>query len=304
MHPRPAHGKSPAHSSATRYRSLRRIALAWALSALAGQASCANEVFRWQDDKGGVHYSDRGEPGASKLKVQGATDAAPASSGYATVTRVYDGDTLTLEGGEKVRLLGINTPEIRGRRSGGEAGGQEARLWLAQRIQGQRVRLETDRTLRDKYGRLLAHIFAEDGTHLNLSLVEKGLATTDIFPPNLKYVEALLAAERRAAQGRRGLWALPDYQARPAAALRGEQPDGWQRLTGKPVGLDESRKYQRMSFADGFEIHIPREDLALFPPLRSYLGKSVEARGWVFCRGRGNCSMVIRHPSALLVDSP
>lgn len=294
------HAQNPPDMTAAmpyKSKNLRGTALL-CLALLAGVAAtgCAGEVYRWRDDRGQVHYSDRPVPGADRIAIQAS---APATVTAERVAKVYDGDTIALEGGEKVRLLGINTPEIGGGRKAEEAGGEEAKAWLKQKIEGRRVRLEQDAATRDKYRRLLAHVFAEDGTHINLALVEAGLATTDIYPPNLKYVDALSAAERRAEKEKLGLWALPDYQPKPIASLKTQRPFGWQRLVGKPYALAESRNYRRLLFDDQFEVHIPKEDLGLFPSLQGYLAETLEVRGWV-SRRAGVYSVLVRHPSALV----
>jgi micrococcal nuclease len=109
---------------------------------LGGLAVYANalDIFSWKDENGGTHFSDQAAPGAERLRVD--HDGSPARPDWAVVKSVYDGDTITLENGDKVRLLGINTPEIDGGYRRGEAGGQEAKAWLTQKILGRKVRLE------------------------------------------------------------------------------------------------------------------------------------------------------------------
>ncbi|HUL14299.1 MAG TPA: thermonuclease family protein [Methylococcaceae bacterium] len=278
-------------------KNLLSLLLCYLTLLTAAENGCASEVYRWRDDRGQSHFSDRPIVGADRIVVKAIPpSAAPAT--LARVAHVYDGDTIVLEGGEKIRLLGINTPEIGGGFKSEEAGGQEAKAWLAGKIAGRKVRLEQDATARDKYQRRLAHVFAEDGAHINLALVEQGLATTDIYPPNLKYVDALVAAERRAEMANRGLWALPEYRPKLVGSLDGQRPSGWQRLVGRPYAIAESRYHRRLLFSERFEVRIPRENLALFPSLESYLRGTVEARGWISRRG-ATYSILARHPSAL-----
>lgn len=287
---------TPLHFSSTPKRGTALIALLALLGALTATA-CAADVYRWRDENGRTHYSDHPIAGAERIAVKAAMPSA--SPVLVRVAKVYDGDTIVLQTGERVRLLGINTPEIGGGRKSEEAGGQDAKAWLTQKIGGRKLRLEQDATIRDKYQRLLAHVFTEDGVHINLALVEAGLATTDIYPPNLKYVDALIAAERRAELGMRGLWARPEYQPKPVESLRNQRPSGWQRLVGKPYTVAEGRSYWRLLFNDQFDVRIPKDNLALFPPLQSYLHQAVEARGWASRRGE-SYSILARHPSALI----
>jgi micrococcal nuclease len=118
----------------------------------------------------------------------------------AHVARVVDGDTIELDDGRKVRYLGVNTPER------GQPFYQQATDLNAKLVNGKEVRLEFDVDTFDKYGRTLAHVFVGE-THVNLELVRQGYANVYTVPPNLKYNEALLAAEREAREQQRGLWA-------------------------------------------------------------------------------------------------
>ncbi|HYE35221.1 thermonuclease family protein [Methylocaldum sp.] len=251
------------------------------------------DVYRWKDNNGRTYYSDHAVEGAERTRI----DAAPTVH---VVKRVFDGDTVLLNNGEKVRLLGINTPEVDSPRKIGEPGGEEAKLWLQQRLSGRTVRLEQDGELRDKYQRLLAHVFTASGQHINLALVEAGLAFVDIHPPNLKYTQALTQAENRAEQARRGIWGMTDYRPKPVEALIARPMlRGWQRLTGVPSAIIASKRYLRLKFSDRFEVHIERENLNLFPPLENYLHRNIEVRGWL-SRRRGDYSIFVRHPSALV----
>lgn len=143
------------------------------------------------------------------------------------VARVVDGDTVELSDGTKVRYLGINTPER------GQPFYQSAKDFNAQLVDGQPVRLEFDTDTHDQYGRALAHVFAGQ-THVNLELVRQGYANVYTVPPNLKYSEELLAAQREAREHQRGLWAQSGAPVRITAldardewiefSNQGEQP--------------------------------------------------------------------------------
>lgn len=252
-------------------------------------------VFRWHDAQGHVHYGDRPAPGADRLPLASDTVQGPLLSGR--VTKIYDGDTIELDNGDKIRLLGINTPEVAHRGSRTEAGAEEAKAWLTGKLAGRTVRLEFDATPKDKYGRRLAHVFLADGTHINLALIRAGLATSDIFPPSLKYVDVLLEAEREAQRAHRGLWAMAAYQPRPASEA--SEDAGWQRLVGFVISVAVSRGQAHLVLREGLEIRIPEKDLRLFPPIALYRGRRVEVRGWVAYR-KGKLSVTVRHPGALV----
>ena len=128
------------------------------------------------------------------------TKDAGSSQDSSRVSRVVDGDTIELADGRKVRYLGVNTPER------GQPFYEEAKDFNAGLVDGKEVHLEFDVDTIDKYGRTLAHIFV-DGTHVNLELVRQGYANVYTVPPNVKYSDDMLAAERIARERERGLWA-------------------------------------------------------------------------------------------------
>jgi len=115
------------------------------------------------------------------------------------VTRVIDGDTIEIEGGYRVRYIGIDTPEK------GEPYYWEALKANQELVEGKRIRLEGDVEDRDKYGRLLRYVWV-DGTMVNAELVRLGYAYSYSLPPDLKYQAHLLQLEREAREHRLGLW--------------------------------------------------------------------------------------------------
>ena len=234
---------------------------------------CA-EIYQWKDANGGEHFSDRSHPDAKLLNIKPGYD-------FYSVKTVYDGDTVQLEDGRKIRLLGINTPEIQHRDKPTEAGGDEAKAWLVNKLQHAKVRLELGVEKNDKYGRTLAHLFTENKEHINLSLVKAGLATISIYPPNLQYVGELAAAERQAQQNKLGIWNRPEYAAIPVGDLTDSGHPGWTRLTGKVVSIRDTSKSVYLVFSNRFEARIERDWLYLFPDVNDYVGKTVEVRGWL-----------------------
>ena len=121
----------------------------------------------------------------------------------AMVIQVIDGDTITIEGGFRVRYIGIDTPEIHPEL---EALGMEA--WQANRwlVEGKEVRLERDVSETDKYGRLLRYVYVDD-IFVNAELVRQGLARAKAYPPDIKYQDFLEQMETEARLAGRGIWA-------------------------------------------------------------------------------------------------
>jgi micrococcal nuclease len=130
----------------------------------------------------------------------------PAPSGMFRVAQVIDGDTIELEGGARVRYIGVNTPETVHPTKAVECFGKEASNYNKQLLAGGIVRLEKDITDTDKYGRLLRYIYLPDGTFVNLQLVANGYAYADTYPPDIAHAQEFVTAQRLARESRLGLW--------------------------------------------------------------------------------------------------
>lgn len=118
----------------------------------------------------------------------------------ALVLRVVDGDTIKIDGGESVRLIGINSTER------GKDCYLEAKQKLTELVDGKIVFLEKDVENRDKYGRLLRYVYL-DGNFVNLEMVKTGFAYAYEYPPSVKYAEKIAKAEEKAKAGHEGcLW--------------------------------------------------------------------------------------------------
>jgi len=130
---------------------------------------------------------------------QEITGFAAKEKQTALVTQVTDGDTITIEGGTRVRLLGINSPEK------GEKYFSDAKEFVKQKILYQEVELERDITNKDQYGRLLRYVWL--GSELvNEYVVRQGLAIAQFYEPNHKYSDVMAAAEKQAIGEKLGIW--------------------------------------------------------------------------------------------------
>ena len=127
------------------------------------------------------------------------------------VVGVVDGDTIEIccvfGKREKVRYIGVDTPETKHPRKGVEPLGKEAAEANRGLVGGHHIRLEFDVDQRDRNGRLLAYVYLEDGTFVNAWLVQNGYAQVMTIPPNVRYQELFLRLQREAHQAQRGLWA-------------------------------------------------------------------------------------------------
>ncbi len=148
----------------------------------------------------------------------------------ARVVRINDGDTLVLDGGQRVRLAGLEAPALPGREFAGARYAEASRDALAGLILGRDVQLFYPGPTRDRYGRAIAHVVSDDErgrpVWLNVELLRRGAAWVRLYPDTDAKADDLLAAEAEAREDRRGLWALEAYQPRPAAGL-GAAPSGF-----------------------------------------------------------------------------
>lgn len=128
----------------------------------------------------------------------------------ALVTKIIDGDTIEIEGGERVRYIGIDAPEIGGKEQK-TCFAAEAAVKNGELVKGKNIRIEKDTSERDRYGRLLGYVYREAGegeeeTFINLKLIEEGAALATSYPPDIKHEGEFSAAEEQAKKEGKGLW--------------------------------------------------------------------------------------------------
>lgn len=135
-----------------------------------------------------------------------ASGAIPDTATKATVDYVHDGDTLFLSDGRKVRLLGINTPEIGDR---AECYGEEATRELRELLPvGTTVWVVHDLEPFDQYGRSLLYVYTQEGLNVNLELLRRGAAEVEMYEPNVMLRDEIYAAQGAAQSADRGLWGV------------------------------------------------------------------------------------------------
>jgi len=143
---------------------------------------------------------------------------ATRSAAPCVVASITDGDTFRCEGGRRVRLLLIDTPEM----AQGEFGAA-ARDALSELLPvDTEVTLETDIDPEDQYGRTLAYVVLADGRVANEELLRAGFAVVYVFPPNVEHVDRFRAAVAEAQAARRGLWALDAFACLPSDFRAGD----------------------------------------------------------------------------------
>lgn len=146
-----------------------------------------------------------------KINLNSNPEEQPLIESY-LVTRIVDGDTIIVEvngAQEKVRLIGVDTPEVVDPRKPVQCFGKEASAFTKILLAGKRVRLEPDQTQsdRDKYGRLLRYVFLSDNTLVNKIIIAEGYGHEYTYRLPYRYQTDFKNAERIARESQKGLWA-------------------------------------------------------------------------------------------------
>jgi endonuclease YncB( thermonuclease family) len=219
------------------------------------------------------------------------------------VTHVYDGDTVKLSDGRKVRLIGIDAPEIGHRGEPSQPLAEEARHALESLLRSaRRIGLRYDTERRDQYGRLLAHLYLGDGSAVAAELLDAGLASALAVPPNLWNQPCFLARERTAWEDRRGIWTLRPYSGVESRELE-PGTGGFHRVFGRVARVGQGKKSIWLNLEGGLAVRIPRDDLGQFDgvDLQRLRGRRIMVRGRIYADG-SRLQMTIQHPSALEVQ--
>lgn len=220
----------------------------------------------------------------------------------ALVKRAIDGDTLILRDGRRLRLIGIDAPEI------GRGGGQSqpfsraAREALQSALGGAAIEVRYDQRAQDRYGRGLAHVFSAPLGNVQAWLLRHGLALRLTLPPNLGFLACYVRAESEARLARRGIWALPAYQPLQAEALD-RNISGFKLIWGRVSSWRNTRYGVYMDLGSHVTLKIARADLAQFrvENFPKWLGRRGLARGRVY-RLRGRYWIRVRHPIDLAIQ--
>lgn len=141
-----------------------------------------------------------------------AEQTSDVPEGFFAVTKVVDGDTIKIDRNgnvETIRLIGVNTPETVDPRKEVQCFGKEASDYLSNLLHTSFVRIETDVTQdpEDRYGRMLAYVFTQDGVMVNKLLIEKGFAFEYTYNVPYQYQSQFKQAEQEARMAGVGMWA-------------------------------------------------------------------------------------------------
>lgn len=236
---------------------------------------------------------------------QALAAACPAdhTSEQVHVAYVYDGDTVKLKGGRRVRFIGINTPEVGHNDKPVQPLAQAARTSLVRLLDenNHKLWLQHGKQQHDHYGRLLAHAFLENGENIATRLLRQGLATTSVIPPNIWGEHCYQQLENSARAARLGLWALDDYQSHDARSL---PPDtrGFRIVKGRVTAIRRSRHNIWLDLDDSLTVQIPLKNLANFGTFDfdTLTNQVIEVRGWIR-PDRNKSRLKVQHPAALVI---
>ncbi len=230
------------------------------------------------------------------------THAHVAVERLVTVAYVVDGDTVELASGERVRLIGIDTPERANakKNTAAEPFADAATQKLIDLVENRQVKLREGRQPRDYYRRLLASLFLTDGTNVQEVLLRQGYGMAVSYPPNVSRLATYAEAEAQARRAGLGIWGLPRF------AIHAVSPDhrpknGLYRVSGTVTSVSESRQNIRMVIGEALTLLIYRDVWREFWRDKNadhWIGREIMARGRIKTY-RGAKQMRIMHPFML-----
>lgn len=219
-----------------------------------------------------------------------------------SVRYVHDGDTVHLRDGRKLRIIGINTPERAREEQPAEPYADTARRRLQAHADGP-WSLVYDQQRRDRYGRLLAHVFDRQGRNITRRLLAAGAGQLLVIPPNLKFVDCYRRAQQVARRAQRGLWALSAYRPLAADELRSRHLGQYRLVRGHLGRIGESRSalWLNLGEDEDFALRIAGSDRDYFErrQIETWRRQPLLAQGWIY-RRNDQWRMRLRHPANLL----
>ncbi|MDH5259420.1 MAG: thermonuclease family protein [Gammaproteobacteria bacterium] len=221
------------------------------------------------------------------------------------VSHIYDGDTIKLSDGRKLRFIGINTPER------GRDGKKDQPFYLSAKRHLQKIIKNNHNQLKivlgkekyDRHKRLLAHIFTIDGKNINSELLKSGQAFSITIPPNTRFLTCYKKSEKEAQTYKRGIWSHPFSKPIKASSIS-KSYQGFQLVTGTVQRVGESGSSFWLNLSSNFAIRILKKDLHYFTSLhpKKLLQHRLTARGWIYLKNN-EFRMTIHHPASLNIHS-
>ena len=225
---------------------------------------------------------------------------------WQTVHHVHDGDSLKLSDGRKIRLIGVNTPELARKNKPAEPFSDEARRFLKDEIKqaGDRVGLIYGKQRTDRYGRTLAHLFLPDGANVTRKLLREGLGSLVVISPNTTYNKCYQSAQQEARLGQINIW-RKDLTSYIDVDRQKIPKTGFHHVRGTVTRVNNSSSNTWLHLGDALVIRISHHDLDYFKiahpgPMKRIEGKRIEASGWVYT-ANNQYRLRVYHPSVIHV---
>lgn len=237
------------------------------------------------------------DPGAGDAQIQAQVH----------VREAVDGDTVILGDGRQVRLVGIQAPKLAlGRKNFKDWPlAEESKRAVETLSVGKRVALRPGGTPMDRHGRVLAHLYRDDGVWVQGEMLRLGMARVYTFPDNRALAAEMVAREAEARAARRGIWAHPFYAVRGVEELKNDIGT-FQVVAGRVVDAAKVKGAVYLNFGGDwrtdFTLRLDGPALKMFraegiDPL-ALKGTTVEARGWL--RFQNGPMIEISHPEQIL----
>ncbi|MCU7819712.1 MAG: thermonuclease family protein [gamma proteobacterium symbiont of Lucinoma myriamae] len=183
---------------------------------------------------------------------------------WARVAKVIDGDTVHLQNGRKIRLLGIDTPELGRQGKPSQPYARQAYKVLKTLLTyNKKIGLAYDQDKKDRYKRLLAYVNLDDGQSVEQLLLAKGLAHSIVVPPNDSRINCYRSIENSAKNTKLGIWNLPENQWLDAYKLP-LKSKGFRYIRGTISGYSKSRKSIYLKLTPKLSIRIAKKDKLYF----------------------------------------
>lgn len=225
------------------------------------------------------------------------------------VIEIVDGDTLVLENKMEVRLVGLQAPKISlGRKDFKEWPlGYESKDALGEITMGKEVMLYYGGRKMDRYGRILAHLFLDDGTWVQGEMLKRGMARLYSFADNRSIIPEMRSEEKIARLKNTGIWDLDFYKIKPQV-ISGRHTNSFQVISGRIIDVATVRSNTYLNFGDDyktdFTIVVPGRVKSMFEKqdinLSDLEGKTIFVRGWL--KYYNGPSIDLTHPEQLEIQ--
>lgn len=226
-----------------------------------------------------------------------------------TVIEIIDGDTLLLDNNMEVRLVGLQAPKIALSRKNFKEWplGYEAKQALADITLNKNVSLYYGGRKMDRYGRLLAHLFLNDGTWIQGEMLKKGMARVYSFADNRSIIPEMMTEEKIAFDNNIGIWNLDFYKIKKQENS-GQYTNSFQIISGKVIEVATVRSTTFLNFGDDyktdFTIVIPGRVKSMMEKagqnVTDFKNKHILVRGWL--KYYNGPSIELTHPEQIVIN--